>query len=263
MMKSITFILILFTHLAAGQSPIDKAKTLYEAKRFSEAKLIFESIHKNTAGYAAARYYLGRIGYEQKQFDDAVDFLEEAIEHNPNNGDYLNALGDTYAAKGASGSVFSQMSNGPKALRAWEDAARVDPKNIPARASLATYYPLAPKFMGGGAEKANKVSSELFPLLEESLSKNPDNHLHVYWYGRTAAVYGVNLERGEECLKKYLDFKLLEGEPSHAGANMRLGQIKEKQGNKGEARKYYQAALKLDPESKEAKAGLERTEIEK
>lgn len=260
MMKSFSFILIFSTHLVAGQPPLEKGKAFYEAKKVAEAQRIFESIQKNTTGYADARYYLGRINYDQKQFDAAVDLLEEAIQHNPNNGDYFSVLGDAYAAKGASGSVFSQMSNGPKALRAWENAARLDPRNIPARASLATYYPMAPKFMGGGADKANKVSRELFPLLEESLAKNPDHHLHLYWYGRTAAVYEANLERGEECLKKYLTLDLREGEPSKAGANMRLGQIKEKQGNKAEARKYYQAALKLDPESKEAKSGLERIE---
>jgi hypothetical protein len=39
---------------------------------------------------------------------------------------------------------------------------------------------------------------------------------------------------------------------------MRLGQIKEKQGNKVEAKKYYEAALKLDSKLEVARKGLER-----
>jgi hypothetical protein len=39
---------------------------------------------------------------------------------------------------------------------------------------------------------------------------------------------------------------------------MRLAQIKEKKGNKPEAKKYFETALKQDPNLKEAKEGLER-----
>lgn len=39
---------------------------------------------------------------------------------------------------------------------------------------------------------------------------------------------------------------------------MRLGQIKEKQGNKTEAKKYYETALKLNGKLEGAQKGLER-----
>ena len=66
------------------------------------------------------------------------------------------------------------------------------------------------------------------------------------------------LDRGEECLKKYLTHTPAQNEPSHAGANMRLAQIKEKRGNKAEAKKLFETALKMDGSLKEAKEGLER-----
>jgi len=50
-----------------------------------------------------------------------------------------------------------------------------------------------------------------------------------------------------------------DGEPPIAGAYMRLGQIKEKKGNKAEANKNYELAVKLDNSLNQAKEGLERT----
>ena len=80
----------------------------------------------------------------------------------------------------------------------------------------------------------------------------------VYQIGKTSALSGLKLERGEECLKKYLTYKPKQNEPNHGGANMRLAQIKEKQGKKAEAKKLFELALQLDPALKEAKEGLER-----
>jgi hypothetical protein len=80
----------------------------------------------------------------------------------------------------------------------------------------------------------------------------------TYQIGKTSALSGQRLERGEVCLKKYLTYQPQKNEPSHAGANMRLAQIMEKAGKKTEAKKLYEAALKGDATLKEAKEGLER-----
>jgi len=82
--------------------------------------------------------------------------------------------------------------------------------------------------------------------------------LAQYQLGRASAISGQKLDRGEECLKKYLTYTLKANEPSHAGANMRLGQTQEKKGNKLEAKKRFEAALKQDNTLKEAKEGLQR-----
>jgi hypothetical protein len=66
------------------------------------------------------------------------------------------------------------------------------------------------------------------------------------------------MERGEELLLNYLKYSPTNIVPSHAGANMRLGQINEKQGNKSDAKRYYEAALKLDGKLEGAIKGLER-----
>jgi tetratricopeptide (TPR) repeat protein len=242
-----------------GQSSLDKGKVFYEAKKYPEAENIFKSVSEKTADYAAAQYYLGRIAFAKKEYDDAVDYFEKAKELNPNDATNFNWLGDTYATIGKDANLFKQMSVGPKALHAWEKATQLDSKNISARVSLIGAYQQAPAFMGGGVSKSNKMAVEAFPLLDEELKKIPDHHLFLYWYGKSSAMTGLNLDRGEECLQKYLTITPDKGEPSIAGAYMRLGQIKEKKGNKAEAKKNYEIALKMDKTLDQAKEGLERT----
>jgi tetratricopeptide (TPR) repeat protein len=103
-----------------------------------------------------------------------------------------------------------------------------------------------------------KQYDKAFALFEEDLKKNPEDMMATYQIGKTSALSGQRLERGEVCLKKYLTYQPQKNEPSHAGANMRLAQIMEKAGKKTEAKKLYEVALKADATLKEAKEGLER-----
>lgn len=251
--------LLLSSTCLFGQSSIDKGKALYDSKKYPEAEKIFNAVPEKTSDYAAAQYYLGRIAFDKKEYDDAADYFEEATERNPKEGDYFNWLGDTYATIGEHANMFRQMSVGPKALRALEMATKLDAKNINARVSLIDFYRMAPGFMGGGVDKSNAIATEAFVLLDEALKKTPDHHLYLYWYGRSSAITGLKLDRGEACMTKYLNCKPKDGEPSIAGAHMRLGQIKEKKGNKADAKKQYEIAVKLDDSLEEAKKGLDRT----
>ncbi len=255
----ITFLFLLVCSVPFAQSSVDKGKVFYEAKKYPEAENVFKSVSEKAADYAAAQYYLGRIAFAQKKYDDAADYFKIATEQNPSEGEYFNWLGDAYATIGEHANVFRQMSVGPKALRAWEMAAKLDSRIIDARVSLIEFYRVAPGFMGGGVDKSNATAKEAFVLLDEALKKTPDHHLYLYWYGKSSAMTGLNLDRGEECLQKYLTVIPKEGEPSIAGAYMRLGQIKEKKGSKMEAKKNYETAFKLNSKLKGAKEGLDRT----
>ncbi len=113
-------------------------------------------------------------------------------------------------------------------------------------AGLANFYML------------QKQYDKAFALFEDAVKKNPEDMLAIYQIGKTSAMSGQKLDRGEECLRKYLTYQPKKNEPSHAGANMRLAQIMEKRGKKSEAKKLYELAIKSDATLKEAKEGLER-----
>ncbi|MBY0433355.1 MAG: tetratricopeptide repeat protein [Cyclobacteriaceae bacterium] len=250
--------LLFISFLSQGQSNLQKGILLYQSRKMDEAIKSFKTVEKTSGDFGTAQYYLGRIAYDKKEYDDAVDYFKVATEKTSTNGEYFNWLGDAYSGVGSESSIFTQMSVGPKALRAWEKAAQLNPKIINARVSLVDSYIVAPEYMGGGEDKAKAVAKEVLPLLDESIKTFPENFLHQYWYGKTSALTGMNMERGEEVLLNYLKHTPTKDEPSHAGANMRLGQIKEKQGKKVEAKRYYEAALKLDNKLEGAKKGLER-----
>jgi tetratricopeptide (TPR) repeat protein len=116
--------------LAIGQSNLQKGVSLYESRKFNDAAKSLESVPKSSSDYASAQFFLGRIAYDNKEYDEAVDRFKTATEKNPVNGEYFNWLGDAYAGVGSTSSFFTQMSVGPKALRAWERAAQLNPKII-------------------------------------------------------------------------------------------------------------------------------------
>jgi len=300
--------------VAFAQPKIEQAKTLYEQGKLEQVKKLLSPVGEKEADFAAAQYYLGRVAFDEKKYDDASDYFEEAVEANDKVADYHNWLGNTYGTIAQDANVFKQGMLAPKMKKAWENAIALDAKNLDARTSLIQYYLQAPGFMGGSVDKAKEVANQIikiqpaeghrqlgnvymhekktaeaekefiemakadpayvsglanfytgqkqydkaFTLFEEALKKNPDDYISIYQIGKTSALSGQKLDRGEECLKKYLTYTPKQNEPSHAGANMRLAQIKEKKGSKAEAKKLFETALKMDNNLKEAKEGLER-----
>ena len=313
-MKILIIACLLLPLIVNGQSVIDKAKSLYESKKYPEAIKLLEDVDDDSKEYAAAQYYLGRIAFDKKDFDDAADHFEEATEANSKEADYFNWLGAAYGNLAQDANVVRQGFLAPKMRDAWEKAIVLDPKHISARQSLIEYYVQAPGFMGGSYDKAKEMATQItklnaamghramgnilvreknvtgaekqylemvkadpayatvlgnfyvtqqqydkaFTFFNEQLKKNPDDMSSVYQIGKVSALSGKQLDRGEQSLRQYLAYKPKENEPSHAGANMRLAQIFEKRGNKAEAKKLFETALKQDNTLKEAKEGLQR-----
>ena len=97
-----------------------------------------------------------------------------------------------------------------------------------------------------------------FALYDAALAQNADAWELLYQVGRTAALSGQRLERGAAALQRYLGHPPGPEEPPLANAHYRLGMILERQGNRTAARSEYQAALRLDPSLKDAKAALDK-----
>lgn len=298
-----------------GQGTIERCRVLYEEKKYADAEKVLNAIASNNTSYAAAQYYLGRIAFDKKDYEKAVEFFETATKVNLKNAEYFFYYGIASAEMAKAASIFSKPSWASQSRKAWETASALDSRYIEPRLSLIDYYSMVPGVMGGSMDKAKEMANEVmnlneaeghwrlgsllvtenntikaeeefakmikanptyagnlgsyysdqkkYPkaieLFEQALSINPNDFLSLYRYGRASAISGAKLERGEECLKRYLTYEPKYGEPSLAGAYMRLGQVLEKKGNKSEARKNYETAVKLDDSLKEAKEGLIRT----
>jgi len=165
MMRHIALFFVLSFGTALGQSVVERGKILYEEKRYEAAEKLLEDVEEESADYAAARYYLGRIAYAQKEYDDAADYFKEATEaKGGNQSDYFNWLGDTYGTIASDANVVRQGMLAPKMKAAWEKAVALDARNVNARYSLIQYYTQAPSFMGGSMEKAKEMARQIMAI---------------------------------------------------------------------------------------------------
>jgi tetratricopeptide (TPR) repeat protein len=104
----------------------------------------------------------------------------------------------------------------------------------------------------------SKDWEKAFAALERALALDANHPLALYQIGRTAALSGEQLDRGEKCLRTYLAMPVREEleNPSIAAAHFRLGNILEKKGDAGGARTEYETSLKIDPKQKLAREAL-------
>ena len=161
MIRFIFAIILITPFLSFGQTTLEKAKLLYEARKYADAEKSLKLIGEKSADYAAARYYLGRVSFDKKEYDDAVDYFEEATKTNNKVSEYFVWLGDTYGSIAQNASVLKQGWLAPKMKNAWETAIALDTKNLDARASLIQFYLQAPGFMGGSIDKAKETARQI------------------------------------------------------------------------------------------------------
>ncbi|HWZ94625.1 MAG TPA: tetratricopeptide repeat protein [Opitutaceae bacterium] len=281
-MKSSAVLLGLFCLLlGTGRieaSDFDQAVSLFQAKRFPDARAAFEKLAASEPKNAAVHYYLGRIALDRDDADNAIDEMEKAAAGDPKSSDYCFWLGSAY---GVYARQHSSIGRACQCRDAFLQAVELNPDNIEARAALATFYRMSPWFVGGSMDKAHAQAGEIkkrdplrgaqvegeiciaekkyddaFNAFEHLLKDHPGQIAALYQIGYIAATTGRRLDRGEAALKEYLTHTPSDTQPSLAYAHYRLGNIYQKKSDSDAARKEYQAALALDPHLKQAANAL-------
>jgi tetratricopeptide (TPR) repeat protein len=97
---------------------------------------------------------------------------------------------------------------------------------------------------------------EALATFEEALAHDPRALAALYQVGRTAALSGKYLEKGEAALRAYVAAPAAPDRPAHAAAWWRLGQVLRHGGRTAEARAALETALRLDPKQEGAKREL-------
>ena len=141
--------------------------------------------------------------------------------------------------------LFDREKNTVAADSAYKAAVEASPD------SLAGYYGL------GAFYQRHTRWDDAFATYERLIQMRPAEVVAHFQYGRTAALSGKNLERGERELKSLLDEPPKDFPPvSVAATYLRLGNIYEKQGKTDLARSAYEQSVKLNPKSDEARKAL-------
>lgn len=279
------FSFALMTPNASAATPttadFDAALSLFNARRYPEAREAFEKIIAIEAKNAAAHYYLGRTiaaRNDTPALEEAVIALAKAIELDPNNATYLGIFGGTLLQLAGRTTSISAATKGRDAM---EKALTIDPDYLMAREGLFQFYLRAPWPLGSSSKAAAQLAeirkrdpdlatilgvvsktnakefNAAFKLCEDVLHKQPDNYTALYHFGRTASISGKQLERGLECLQRCLRFEPpTPASPTHSHAWQRIGNIQEQLKRPAEARTAYETALELDPSNRQASDAL-------
>ncbi|MBS0664571.1 MAG: tetratricopeptide repeat protein [Verrucomicrobia bacterium] len=259
----------------------DQALSLFQAKRYPEARAAFKDIATTEAQNAEARYYLGVLAGRRGDNSEAIRRLEEATALNPRNSKYFLELGGAYGDAAAKAGLFAKLEFAHKCQHALETAVQLDPDSLEARNGLVSFYRSAPPFAGGGMSKAYEQAEEIrkrdalmgasvlgqlylsekkidqaFALYEETIKSHPDSYTLLYAIGRAAAQTGQHLDRGEQVLRRCLELTPGKNDPGYAPVHWRLGNIAERRGQVAVARAAYEAALKADPGFHQAREAL-------
>jgi len=159
-----TLLFLLLTSISTLGQSVTTGKQLWEQKKYSEARKQLLAIKKDSKDFAAAQYFLGRVAFDEKKYDEAEEFFETAIDTNDKVADYHTWYGNTLGTIAADANLFKQASLGPKMKSAWEKAVQLDPKTVDARESLIQYYLQAPAIAGGSVDKAIEMANEIKKL---------------------------------------------------------------------------------------------------
>lgn len=142
--------------------------------------------------------------------------------------------------------IYTMQKKYDLAIKELADAVREQPKS-----AKAHYY------LGNGYLNAKDWKNSLHEY-EFAVSLDANYMPPYFRIGQNAAQSETNYARGEEVLRKYLQYKPVDEEPSIARAWYWLGMIQEHQGKKAEARQSYLNAQKLMPDAKDIAEALKR-----
>jgi tetratricopeptide (TPR) repeat protein len=131
-----------------------------------------------------------------------------------------------------------------EAIETLERCIDAQPENIEYRYRLAMAYQMTERY------------DETFAEFEKVLEIDPDDPGALYQAGRTAAISATNLDRGIECLQRYLTLEVPPGYPGFDAAHWRLGMLYEHKGDADRAREEFETALSLNPDEENYRKAL-------
>lgn len=103
----------------------------------------------------------GRAALERGDLDQAVAQLERAVAAEPRSSDAHYFLGMAYGRQAQKKGLFGGMSLIGKVRDEFSRAVELDPNSIEPRLALIDFYVIAPRMVGGSADKALEQAAEV------------------------------------------------------------------------------------------------------
>ncbi len=166
-----------------NEAKYDKAKSLYELKRYDDAMLEFKAIHKSAKNItgAEALYLIAQIYYAKQDYTNVEKTINSLISYDYSNDDWntrgLLLLSDAYIAKGdlADAELFLQTVIDGKPKQEFIDEANAKLEKIKSmKAMRAAQEPTSPDMKIEFKEQAGDkdLFDQLYEQKMDSLKNN-------------------------------------------------------------------------------------------
>jgi tetratricopeptide (TPR) repeat protein len=150
----ILFAALVFSPVAAradAAAALQTAQHQMTAGNYTAAISTLQGAVPGNSSNAEVFYWLGRVYYEMRDWDDSVTQLERAVSLDPKNSVYHQWLGRAYGGKADRDRSFSMAK---KVKAEFKLAVSLNPSNIAARRDLEEYCLDAPWIAGGSKDEA-------------------------------------------------------------------------------------------------------------
>ncbi|MEJ7812694.1 MAG: tetratricopeptide repeat protein [Gemmatimonadaceae bacterium] len=172
---------------------------LFEAGRFSEARVALSA-------HAAARpddpvppFYLGRIAMLDGDFEAAARLLERASKLDDRNARYHSWLGRALGQQAVRGSKLKAPFVAKRAKLELERAVALDTDDVDARLALVQFYLVAPGMVGGSVNRARAHAAEV-------ATRSPfGGHMASAWIAEDRKDFGAAEQAYRAAMAAYPD----------------------------------------------------------
>lgn len=145
----------------APDSALAQANASLQAGEADKALALLEPVVKQNDGNAEAHNLECRVRLTLGQIDSAVKECEKAVSLDPQNSNEHLWLGRALGEKADRASFLNAYSLAKRVKSEFEEAVRLDPRNVEALESLGEFDCEAPGVVGGGLDKAEAVATQL------------------------------------------------------------------------------------------------------
>ena len=164
-MKFIVYLLFIIFISSNGNAQVtvnsDSIESLIQNGRLTEARRILQQTYDENDEDPQTNYWLAYLAVNDTLYDDAIDFLDAAIDEDENNAEYYFLLGQAYAIKAQNSGGITAAFAAPKIKSNWQKTIELDPNHIGAKWGLFQFYLNAPGVVGGDDEEAKKLADDL------------------------------------------------------------------------------------------------------
>ena len=142
---------------ASTGEQLAKADDLFKHTDYEKSAALLD---KHTSD-PATNFLLGKNYLMMGDFKKSAEFLENATEGDSSNAEYMDWLGRAYGRRAEVSNPLLAPMLASKARQAFEKAVALDARNVDALDDLFDYYLEAPGFLGGGFDKAARVTEKM------------------------------------------------------------------------------------------------------